>query len=172
MLRKIGNLHKSFSLPYCVLYIISYIFLIRLGGTPSGSRALATSLCGSRLWCGTSPRVKWGGGTVWGITSRGRGNSLRLACARHLPLRKEAWVWHLAAREMGGHGFGITSRGRGNSLRLACARHLPLRKEAWVWHLAAREMGGHGFGITSRGRGNSLRLACARHLPLRKEALV
>lgn len=52
-----------------------------------------------------------------------RGNSLRLACARHLPLRKEAWVWHLAAREMGrGHGFGVTSRGRGNSLRLAETR--------------------------------------------------
>lgn len=50
--------------------------------TPSGSRALATSLCGRRLGCGTSPRVKRGGGRVLGVTSRGRGNSLRLAETR------------------------------------------------------------------------------------------
>ena len=88
------------------------------GGTPSGSRALATSLCGRRLGCGTSPRVKWGGGTVLGMTSRVRGDSLRLAetrlvldinlviffekCAKNRKkceiLARRGTTWHVVAR--------------------------------------------------------------------------
>lgn len=93
---------------FCTLY--RTFFLSGSGGTPSGSRALATSLCGRRLGCGTSPRVKWGGCTVWGMTSQVRGDT---SSVRHSPATFSRW------RRL---FVGVTSRGRGNSLRLAETR--------------------------------------------------